>query len=105
MREMTRRYVLFRVICNSKVTDQQFHETLVHSIRRHFGEIGFSRIDPKIIEFNPESLTGIVSCDRAACSELESAMALITKYLETPLTVLSLRISGTVRGARYGSRK
>ena len=99
---MTRRYVLFQVVCDFELTDQQFHEALDDSVRRYFGEVGFSRIDPKIVEFDTESSTGIVSCERGAASELESAMTLISKHSEKPLIVLVLRVSGTVKGVRRG---
>jgi RNase P/RNase MRP subunit POP5 len=92
--------MLVKLVCERKLTDQQFHDALDYSVRRHFGELGFSRIDPKVIKFDPDSSTGIVSCERSAASELEAAMALITKHAEIPITVLVLRVSGTVKGIR-----
>jgi len=99
MRPMTRRYLLVKVVCDRKLTNEQFHEALNNSARRYFGELGLSRIDPRIINFDAESSTAIVSCERTATSEFESAMALITGYAETPMSLLVLRVSGTVKGA------
>jgi RNase P/RNase MRP subunit POP5 len=102
MRHMTRRYMLVKLVCERKLTDQQFHDALDSSVRRYFGEFGFSRIDPRIIRFDADTSTGIISCERRAASELESAMALITGHAEIPITVLVLRVSGTIKGIRKG---
>jgi RNase P/RNase MRP subunit POP5 len=105
MKRMTRRYVLVKVVSEAKLTDQQFHEALNNSVRTNFGEFGFSRIDPKIIDFDTDSATGIVACERNATSELEAAIALITKYSEIPMTALVLRVSGTVKAIRKRKAK
>ena len=97
---MTRRYMLVKAVYEHKLTDQQFHEALDCSIRKHFGELGFARIDPKIVQFNTDTSTGIVSCDREAAPELESAIALISRHAEIPISVLVLRVSGTIKAIR-----
>jgi RNase P/RNase MRP subunit POP5 len=97
---MTRRYLLVKVLYSRELTDQQFHDTLNSSIRTHFGDIGFSRIDPKIIRFNQSTSTSIVSCERSAVKELASALALITDSGGTTIAVLVLAASGTIKGLR-----
>jgi RNase P/RNase MRP subunit POP5 len=104
MSPMPRRYILVKVVCDRKLTNEQFHEVLNNSTRCYFGEIGLSRIDLKIIRYDAASSTAIVSCEREAKSELESAMAMITRYAETPTSLLVLRVSGTVKGVT-GRRK
>jgi RNase P/RNase MRP subunit POP5 len=99
---MARRYMLVKLVCDAKLTDEQFHDILDYSVRRNFGELGFSRIDPKTIRFDTDSSTGIVSCERAAAYELETAMALITKHAQIPVTALVLRVSGTIKGVQKG---
>jgi RNase P/RNase MRP subunit POP5 len=89
-----------KVNCEHKISDQQLHETMNGSIRRYFGEVGLSRIDPKIIEFNTNSSTAILSYERAAAADFETSMALITKESDLPMTVLVLRVSGTVKAIR-----
>jgi RNase P/RNase MRP subunit POP5 len=96
---MPRRYLSLKIICDRAVTNEQFHEALDNSAKRYFGEIGLSRIDPRIMKFDPESSTAILSCERAATSELVSVISLITHCAETPVNLLVLRISGTVKGA------
>lgn len=92
--------MLVKLVCERKWTDQQFHDALDYSVRKYFGELGFSRIDPKIVKFDTDSSTGIVSCERRGASELQSAMALITNHAQVPITVLVLGVSGTIRGIR-----
>jgi RNase P/RNase MRP subunit POP5 len=99
MRAMARRYILVKIVCDRRVTNEEFHEALNNSTKRYFGELGLSRIDPRIVKFDAESSTAIVSCEQPATSELESAMALTTRYAETPMSLLVLRVSGTVKGA------
>jgi RNase P/RNase MRP subunit POP5 len=94
--------MLVKLVCERKLTDQQFHDALDYSVRRYFGELGFSRIDPKVVRFDEDSSTGIVSCERPSASELESALALITKHAQIPMTALVLRASGTIKGVRKG---
>ena len=97
---MPRRYLLVKVIYGLALTDQQFHEALTTSVRTHFGDIGFARIDPRVIRFDQSTSTSIVSCERSAVRELESALALITDYGGTSGAVIVLAVSGTIKGLR-----
>ena len=97
---MTRRYVLVKLVCESQVSNQQFDEALSASIQKHFGELGFSRINPKVVRYDVPSSTGIVSCDSTALADLESAITLITRNSENSMTALVLRVSGTIQGLR-----
>jgi len=95
---MATRYMLVKIICDRKLTNEQFHELLKNATIRYFGELGTSRIDPRIMKFDTASSTAIISCNRDAASELQSALALVSDYAETPVSMLVLRVSGTVKG-------
>jgi len=97
---MSRRYVLIKVFCDPRVTDLQFADALDYSVRKYFGEIGFSRINPRVVKFDSNSSVGIVSCERTSVPELQSALALIARHAQIPITVVVLRVSGTIRGLR-----
>ena len=101
---MARRYVLVKIVCDRKLTDEQFREVLNNAARRYLGEFGVSRVDPRIVKFDAESSTVIVSCERSTTSELESALALVTGYAEGSMSLLVLRVSGTVKGAAKGRK-
>ena len=96
---MARRYLLVMVVCDRKLTNEEFHEALDDSAKRYFGELGLSRIDPRVLKFDVDSSTAIVSCERNAAHEFEAAMALVTGDAEAPMSILVLRVSGTVKGA------
>ena len=97
---MTKRYLLVKAVSDHEVTDEQFREALDNSVRKYLGELGFARIDPRVIRFNPGTSTGIVSCERDGLPELESAMALVTGQAESQLSLLVLRVSGTIKAVR-----
>ena len=96
---MTRRYVSIRAVCEHKLTQEQLHAALYDSVLRYFGEFGYSRIDPKIMRFDADSSTGVISCERKAAPDLESILSLMTEYSGGRLTVLVLGVSGTIKGA------
>ena len=97
---MTKRYALVKIVSDSRVSNQQFDEALKASVRRYFGEIGFSRINPQVVRYDVSSSTGIVSCDREALKDLESAVALITKCSQEDVAAVVLQVSGTIKGLR-----
>jgi len=99
-----RRYIRVKIVCDHKLTNEQFHEILDNASRRYFGQLGVSRIDPRIVRFDAESLEAIVSCESSAAHEFESALSLITSYAEAPISLLVLRVSGTVKGAARGRK-
>ncbi|HYB85123.1 MAG TPA: Rpp14/Pop5 family protein [archaeon] len=101
---MSKRYVLVKVVCDRRLTGEQFHEIIDYATRHYFGELGFSRIDPRLVKFDAESSTAILSCERCSASEFESALTLITSYAADPMTLLVLRVSGTVKGASKGRK-
>jgi len=96
---MAKRYILVKVVCDRKLTNEQLNEALNNSAKRYFGELGLSRIDLRIIRFDAESSMAIISCERNATPEVGAAMSLITTYAEVPMSLLALRVSGTVKGA------
>ena len=100
---MGRRYLLIKVVCETSLSDEQLLEALTNSVRKYFGEIGLARIDPRLIRFDHNRSTAIVSCSDGGLAQLESAVALISQYLEIPLAPLVLRVSGTIKGLRKPS--
>jgi len=101
---VARRYILVKIVCDRKFTNEQFHDALYDAVTRFFGELGVTRIDPRIVKFDMESSTAIVSCERSATPEFESALTLITGDAEVSMTLLVLRVSGTIKGATKGRK-
>jgi len=104
MSPMPKRYVLVKIGCDRKLTREQFQEIMDFATRQYFGELGLSHIDPRLVKFDAESSTAILSCERSAASELEAALTLVTSYAATPMSLLVLRVSGTIKGASKGRK-
>ena len=97
---MPRRYLLVKILHGGALTDQQFHDAINTSVRTHFGDVGFSRIDPRVIKTYQSTSTSIISCERTALRDLECALALITDCGGTSVTFMVLAVSGTIKGLR-----
>jgi len=101
---LSRRYLLVKVICERAVTSQLFETALISSIRRLFGDFGLSRIDPKVIRFDATRLEAVVACNSERAEDLEAAIGLISDTPESKMTVLTSRVSGTIKGLRRKQR-
>ncbi len=100
---MPKRYLLVKVISERPLSREQFGDAVIDSVRRNFGEIGLSRIDPKLVRYDVDRSSAVVACRKGGETELQAAMALITESLGTSLVPMVLRVSGTIRA--LGKRK
>jgi len=95
---MPRRYLLVKVLADESVTEDQFRDILTGAVRKSFGEIGYARIDPKLVRFDSKRSTAIVACKPSMVSELEAALSLICGGEKAPMAPLVLQVSGTIKG-------
>ncbi len=95
---MKRRYLLIKIISERPLSGEQFGTAVTSSVRRFFGEIGLSRIDPKLVRFDSQESKAVVACRKEGTSELQAAIALISEASEMPISPLIVRISGTIKG-------
>ena len=100
---MSKRYLLVRIVSSSPLSKEQFANALTDSVRRNFGEIGLSRIDPRVIRYETEQSKAIVSCRAETSTELQAAISLILEISGTPIVPLVVRVSGTIKAV--GKRK
>jgi RNase P/RNase MRP subunit POP5 len=102
-----KRYFLVRVCGKEEVTitGEQFLVALIASVRKYFGEIGLSTIDPRLIRYDPQSHTAIVACEKAHEEGLQAATALVKEIDAAPITLLTVRTSGTIKGLSKRSRQ
>ena len=100
MKRLPRRYLLVRIMSEQAVTEEQFSDAFMSAIRRSFGEIGFARIEPKLVRFDSGKSLAIVACKASMVAQLQAAVALISGYSEVPTATLVLRVSGTIKGLR-----
>ena len=70
---------------------------LTSSIRTHFGEVGLSFADPRLIRSNERRSEVIISCQADRVDELQASIALIPRIGPSEFTALTIRVSGTIR--------
>jgi len=100
---MPRRYLLVKVLTDESVTEEQFRELLMNSVRKSFGEIGYARIDPKLVRFDSKRSAAIVACRPSMVTELEAALSLVRGDERAPMAPIVLQVSGTIKGLRRGN--
>jgi RNase P/RNase MRP subunit POP5 len=97
---MVRRYLLVRILSERGLSGDQFNELLIQTVKKSFGEIGFVRVNPKLIHFNAEKAEAIVACERGRVMDLEAALALATDHLGVTIALITTRVSGTIKSLR-----
>ena len=95
---MSRRYVLVRIFSTAPVTEEQFAKATTASILTYFGEIGLSRISPKLIRFDSRRSSAVLAVAKDYIVEMQTALALIGQIGETDASILPLKMSGTIKG-------
>ena len=102
---MTRRYFRVRICSSQPVTGEQFIATLTASLRKYFGEVGLSTVNPRLIRFDARKSEAIVACQKDREDQLQAALGLINQIGGSEVALLSLRVSGTIRGLRRRSQQ
>jgi len=95
---MSRRYLLVKVCSTVSVTEEQFAQALSASILKYFGEVGLSRIDPKLIRFDSHGSKAVLAYAKNHVDEIQVALALIAHIGDSEASTLPLRVSGTIKG-------
>jgi RNase P/RNase MRP subunit POP5 len=100
MNTLSRRYFLIRLVSDRPVSSEQFGKAVADSVRRCFGEFGLSRIDPRLIRFDPQRSEAVLACNKDGAEELQAAIAMLSNELDDAMAALVLRVSGTIKGLR-----
>jgi len=95
---MIRRYLQIKICSEVSITEEQFFQALRASIIKYFGEVGLSRITPKLIRFDSHKSSAVVAFDKDHMVEMQSALAFIRQIAESEVLMLPLRTSGTIKG-------
>ena len=95
-----RRYLLIKVCSRQPVTREQITEALTTAILKHFGDVGLSRIEPKLIRFDSHESKAVVAYAKNYADEIQVALALICEIGESEASALSLKTSGTIKGLK-----
>lgn len=97
---MVRRYVLVKVLSDSQISSEQFNEVMTHSVKKFFGEIGYVKVNPRLIRFDATRSEAIVACERDRVAELQTALALTGDISGLSIAPVTLRVSGTIKSLR-----
>ena len=95
---MSRRYLQIKICSPVAVTEEQFSQALTASIVKYFGEVGLSRIAPKLIRFDSRRSSVVVMFAKERVVEMQTALALIRQVGGSEALVLPLKTSGTIKG-------
>lgn len=95
---MTRRYLRIKIYSSVTATEEQFSQALTASIVKYFGEVGLSRIAPKLIRFDSRKSSVVVAFTKDYAVEIQAALAFIRQIGESEALTLPLRTSGTIKG-------
>jgi RNase P/RNase MRP subunit POP5 len=97
---MSKRYLLIRLCSKHPVTREQFAEALTSGILKHFGDVGLSRIEPKLILFDPDDSKVVVAYAKNYAIEMHAALAFISEIGGSEASALSLKASGTIKSLK-----
>jgi RNase P/RNase MRP subunit POP5 len=94
---VSKRYLLVKVISERPISKEEFASAVVDSVRKNFGEIGLSSIDPKVIRYDGTRSKVILGCNSSAAAELQAAVALMFEASGAPILPLVVGVSGTIK--------
>lgn len=93
-----RRYILFRVDCDSPVSEQQVKRAAYESILTFLGEYGSSLAMPKFIGFDSKGNLAILKCSHSELEKVEAALALRSSIDGKKAAFRLEKVSGTIAG-------
>lgn len=94
-----RRYVLIEVH-GPELTQKELYKAIAESVSVLFGDAGSAKVHPAVV-WSDQSFA-LVRCARGFEIELTAAIACITQIAGKPVSITTLRTSGTIHGARKG---
>ncbi|MFH1447729.1 MAG: Rpp14/Pop5 family protein [Candidatus Micrarchaeota archaeon] len=106
-----KRYIAFRIEAEVKLSEGELRNGLQDALLSFVGEFGYSKANPKIIQFNSANRFGIMRCVPEEMNAMRTSLALINSISGKKVAVRLLGASGTLRKLRgtflgkVGSRK
>ncbi|MCX6776602.1 MAG: hypothetical protein NTY73_01355 [Candidatus Micrarchaeota archaeon] len=91
-----KRYVHLRFECPCNISENEAQAELYGALLSFLGELGFSRANPKLVEFNSTSKSGILKCSNAEIQNVKAALALVNRVKGENGCIRILKVSGSV---------
>jgi len=95
-----KRYLALKVESEEPLTEKDLIWVIWNSILQLFGEYGASQTNLYLVEFNPENGYAVLRCSHKAVDMVRASVTAITSVDEKSVTILVLRVSGTLRALR-----
>jgi ribonuclease P/MRP protein subunit POP5 len=93
MREK-RRYIHFRFESSRRLSESEAKYELYNAVLSFLGELGFSKANPRLVEFNDNS--GILMCSNPELQNVKAALALVSKIKGDDGCIRVLKVSGMI---------
>jgi RNase P/RNase MRP subunit POP5 len=100
VRNVRRRYLLFKVIIDTMLDEKAVWETIRDSISALYGAKGHSLIDANLIDYNGDTRTGIIRCNHDTERFLRASLASIVCISGKSAAIRVHRSSGTIKALR-----
>ena len=91
------RHILFRVVGQAKVGEEEARRAAYGAILRFLGELGFSEASPKLMLFDEARQEGVLKVERSQAERVKAALALATEAGGKPAALRVLKVSGTIK--------
>ena len=95
---MSKRYFMVRVIFNKPITEPHLVELINATIAKCFGEMGAASINLQFIRYDLKNAEAVVACEKSMSNQLLTALAFVQTTDGQPISLLAVRVSGTIRG-------
>lgn len=93
-----KRYLVFEVLAKNDVSRDELIKEVVSASHSLYGDIGVSRISPKLLDFDGKS--GILRCAQDRVNEARAILATVNSVNGAPLALSVVGVSGTIKAAK-----
>ncbi|VVB65566.1 Ribonuclease P protein component 2 [Candidatus Gugararchaeum adminiculabundum] len=100
-----KRYICFRIDSTKQLHQPEAALLIERAVIHLFGEQGYSEINPRVIEFDHDSQTGIAKCARNSLEQFKASMALVSNIFGTPGAVRLTGVCATILRLKKKSGK
>ena len=97
-----RRYLAFQVITKTEIPPADIAREIWHSILNFLGELGTAQSEVWLVKsvYDEKNRMGLIRCNHTAVEHVRTALALVSRVNEVPVTIKVIGISGTISAAR-----
>ena len=94
------RYIVFDLISKTTSKEQDIVRAITGSILKMFGDIGASKTNVWLIEYDAKTKKGIVRCSHTAVQTVVASITSITKLNDSEAAFVVKGVSGTIKKAK-----